>query len=370
MPERSTEDPVRYAVVGLGWFAQVAVLPAFANAENAELAALVSGDREKLRVLGERHGVGRRVGYDGYEELLASGEVDAVYLVLPNHLHREYTVAAARAGVDVLVEKPMAVTEAECREMIEAAEDGGVRLMVAYRLHFERANTKAVGIVRSGKIGEPRIFSATFANQVTNEDDIRLNPVAKGGGSVWDLGIYCINAARYVFGAEPTAVTACSASGSGRFADTEEMTSAVLRFPDGRLASFTSSFGAADSDSYRVVGTEGELLVEPAYEFKATLRHRLRVGDETTEEEFPPPDHVAAELVHFSGCIRDDREPEPNGHEGLADVRIIEAIHRSAAEGRAIELEPVEITRRPGPDQEITRRPAPGHQELVNTEAP
>jgi glucose-fructose oxidoreductase len=361
-PSPADEDLVRYAVVGLGWFAQVAILPAFENArENSRLVALVSGDDKKLEELGERYGVPpeRRVGYERYDELLESGEVDAVYIALPNHLHREYTVRAAEAGVDVLCEKPMAVTEEECQSMIDACRENDVKLMIAYRLHFEPANLRAAELVQEGRLGDPRLYSAVFGNRVTDEDDIRLNPIEKGGGTVYDIGIYCINAARYLFRSEPEAVAAFSARGDDpRFRDCDETTTVMLRFPGARLATFVSSFGAADRDEYRIVGTEGDLLVEPAFQFKATLKHRLTVGDETTEEEFPERDQVAPEILHFSRCILEDEDPEPSGLHGLADVRIIQAIYRSARDGgRPIPLEPVEVGRYPDASQG-SHRPA------------
>lgn len=365
-------DKIRYAVVGLGWFAQAAILPAFDHAtENSELAALVSSDETKLHELGERYHVRHRVTYQGYQDLLESGEIDAVYLALPNHLHKDYAVQAAEAGIDVLCEKPMAVTAEECEEMIRVAQDNETKLMVAYRLHFEEANLKAIDLVHSGKLGEPRLFSSVFSSEVTNEDDIRLNPVEKGGGTVYDLGVYCINAARYLFRDEPIEAVAFTESRKGdpRFADADEITAAVLRFPGHRIATFATSFGASDLDSYRVLGTEGHLTVQPAYEFKTALRHHLEVGDEVHDEEFPERDQIAPEILYFSDCILNDREPEPNGYEGLADVRIVEALYRSAREGKAVRLEPLTKEERPDLSMEI-RRPAPGHQELVHAEGP
>lgn len=367
-------DTVRYAVVGLGWFAQVAILPAFENAgENSRLVALVSGDEEKLAELGDRYGVleERRVGYDGFDDLMASGEVDAVYIALPNHLHREYTVRAAEAGVHVLCEKPMAVTEEECRAMMDAAEANDVKLMIAYRLHFEPANLRAMELLREGRIGDPRLYSSVFGNQVTDPDDIRLNPIEKGGGTIYDIGIYCLNAARYLFRSEPEEVCAFSArSDDRRFRDCDETTSVILRFPGERLATFVASFGASDRDEFRVVGTEGDLLVEPAFQFKAALKHRLTVDGETTEEEFPKRDQVAPEIVYFSRCLLEGEDPEPSGWEGLADVRIIEAINRSASEGgKPVALEPVEQVTYPDPSQEAFH-PPPGEQELVHESSP
>ncbi|MGZ8867167.1 MAG: Gfo/Idh/MocA family protein, partial [Thermoanaerobaculia bacterium] len=219
---------IRYAVVGLGHITQVAVLPAFQNArENSELAALVSSDATKLEKLGERYGVAKLYSYDQYDELLKSGEIDAVYIGLPNHEHEEYTVRAARRGIHVLCEKPLALSERECRRMIRAAEKNDVKLMTAYRLHFEQANLEAIEAVRSGKIGEPRLFNSLFCMDV-REGDIRLRKDT-GGGTLWDIGVYCINAARYLFRDEPIEVLAMTATnGQKRFAETEEMTGAML----------------------------------------------------------------------------------------------------------------------------------------------
>src|SRR5262245_9626467 len=183
---------IRYAVVGLGHIAQVAVLPAFAHAANSQLAALVSDDPQKLKILSRRYQVDQVFSYDEYEDCLRSGAVDAVYIALPNHLHAEYSIRAARAGIHVLCEKPMAVTEKECRAMAQAAERGGIKLMIAYRLHFEKANMTAVTLVRSRKLGEPRFFTSEFSLQV-RPDNIRTDK-EKGGGTLYDIGIYCINA--------------------------------------------------------------------------------------------------------------------------------------------------------------------------------
>ena len=369
---RATRRKVRYAVVGLGWFAQTAVLPAFAHArENSELAALVSDEPEKLSKLGRKYRVRSLYSYDEYPRCLTGGDIDAVYIVVPNHMHRDFAVAAADAGIHVLCEKPMAVTEEECSEMIRAAEKNVVLLMIAYRLHFEEANLQAVEIVNSGKIGEPRIFSSVFTMNVKDEDNIRLNPIEQGGGTLYDIGIYCINAARALFRAEPIEVEALSANnGERRFRNVDEMTSAVLRFPGERIASFTSSFGASDHGSYRVVGTKGDVLVTDAYEFADPKKLDLTVGEKKTRRSFPKRDQVASELLRFSECVVEGRGPEPSGQEGLADVRIIRALYRSAAEGKAIRLSPFEKESRPSMKQEVRRPPVPRPPKVVRAESP
>lgn len=170
---RNSHGQVRYAVVGLGHIAQVAVLPAFQHAGNSRLAALVSDDLVKRQKLGRKYKVAQTCGYEDYDAILRSGEINAVYIALPNSLHREFAVRAARAGVHILCEKPLAVTEQDCEEIIRACAENGVKLMTAYRLHFTKANLEAIRLVQSGKIGEPRIFNSVFTMQVT-EGDIRL----------------------------------------------------------------------------------------------------------------------------------------------------------------------------------------------------
>jgi glucose-fructose oxidoreductase len=367
--QQTRSKKVRYAVVGLGHIAQVAVLPAFAHAENSELAALVSDDPEKLDKLGRRYKVKARFSYDQFEECLRTG-VDAVYIALPNHLHREYTERAARAGVHVLCEKPLAVTEEDCLAMIRACEENGVKLMVAYRLHFEEGNLKAIELVQSGRLGDPRLFDSVFTMQV-KDGDIRLNPRELGGGPLYDIGVYCINAVRNLYGAEPMEVVAFSANnGEHRFQQCEEITAAILRFPGReRLATFICSFNGTDVSTYRVVGTKGELVMEPAYEYAEDLAQRVTVDGRTRKVTFPKRDQFAAELISFSACILTGAAPEPSGWEGFADVRVIRALYRSADTGQPVILPPFNKEDRPSRAQEI-RRPAVRKPDLVNTEAP
>jgi predicted dehydrogenase len=360
---------VRYAVVGQGYISQIAVLPAFANARrNSELAALVSDDPQKLKVLGKRYGVDRLYTYEEFDECLRSDEVDAVFVALPNHLHHPYTLRSARAGKHVLCEKPMALTEEECREMAEEAERNRVQLMIAYRLHFERANLKAVQIARAGRLGDLRIFNSLFCMQV-EDGNVRLQ-AASGGGTLYDIGIYCINAARHLFGDEPVEVFAFAGNnGEERFGEVDEMTTAVLRFPGDRLASFTCSFGASDASSFDLVGTKGALRLEKPYSFSGEITQRLTIGPRTSEQVYPARDQFAPELLYFSDCIQQRRRPEPSGEEGWADVRVIRALLQSIETRRPVALEPFDRRRRPSLEQEIHRPPVE-EPELVGARSP
>ncbi len=359
---------VRYAVVGLGWIAQQAVLPAFAHAENSELVALISDKPTKLKELSQQYGVQHVYSYEEYEDCLNSGDIDAVYIALPNHLHRDYTVRAANLAIHVLCEKPMAITQADCQEMIRACEDNGVKLMIAYRLHFEAANMQAVEIVRSGQIGDPRFFNSVFTQQV-EFGNIRLRKIV-GGGTLDDMGIYCINAARYLFQDEPIAAFATSASrGELRFDEVEEMTSVILRFPQEKLASFIASFGTPPISTYQIVGTKGDLRLESAYDFEGEIKHQLTIDGETQERIFPARDQFAAELIYFSSCILQDKEPQPSGQEGLNDVTIIRALYQSIETGTWVQLDNLERPQRPDATQ-IIERPAIADLTLVEAADP
>jgi glucose-fructose oxidoreductase len=359
---------LRYAVVGLGHIAQIAVLPAFEHAKkNSQLVALVSDDPTKLKEMGKLYGVENLYDYQHYDECLREAELDAVYIALPNNMHKEYAIRAAEAGVHVLCEKPMAMNSQECIDMIEACDKNNVKLMIAYRLHFEEANMKMVQAVADGKIGEARLFNSTFSMQV-REGNIRTKG-DMGGGPLSDIGIYCINAARYLFQDEPLEVVAMAASSDDpRFSSIDETVSAILRFPGERVASFVCSFGAADMSRYEVVGTDGHLCVDPAYDYAMELKYEIVKGKKEVAKEIPKRDQFAPELLHFSDCILADKEPEPNGLEGLADILVIEAINESLMTGKAITVKSVDKQARPGMEQ-VQKKPGIDKPKLVHVQS-
>lgn len=360
---------VRYAVVGLGHIAQVAALPAFQHAsENSELTALISDDVEKLAELSKRYSVDNCFSYEQYTDAVKSGTFDAVYLALPNDMHKQFTIKAANAGIHVLCEKPMALSQVDCGAMISAAEAKGVKLMIAYRLHFEKTNMQVVELVHSGKIGEPRLFNSTFTMQV-KEGNIRTQK-EHGGGPLYDIGIYCINAARYIFKDEPVEVMAFTAQNDDpRFAEVQEACAAIMKFPQERLAAFVCSFGSSDESRYEVIGTKARIVVEPAYDYVEELEYKLISTDHEERHKTPKRDQFAPEIIHFSECILSNTEPRPSGHEGLADIRVIKAIIESAETGKAvpIESEP-QKTSKPGADL-INEKPAVKKAPLVNAES-
>jgi glucose-fructose oxidoreductase len=252
--------------------------------------------------------------------------------------------------------------------MIDACRRAGVRLMTAYRLHFEEANLEAVRVIRSGKIGDAHLFSSVFTQNV-EPGNFRLD-VHLGGGPVEDVGVYCINAARYLFRCEPTEVMAFAAGyDEERFAEVPRAVSVQMRFPGDRLANFVCGFGEAKVNHYQVVGTAGDLFMKDAYAWHGDITQVVTVDGKSKESTFAKRDQIAPEILYFSDCIIKGREPEPSGLEGLIDVRIIEAIRESYTSNRPVKLEKMPIKPRPSLAQEIAR-PANEEQELVKASPP
>ena len=355
-----SKNRVRYAVVGLGHFAQSAIIPAFAHAKNAQLVAFVSGNKEKRETLARRYQVPIVATYHHYDELLESGDIDAVYIALPNFMHCDFAVRAANAGVHVLCEKPLAVTVKECQQMISAARRNRVKLMCAYRLHFERTTLTAAEVVRSGRLGDPKLFSSTFT-QMVDPANTRFKPAHVGGGPIYDVGVYCLNAVRTMFGDEPTEVSCFVSPKNLRKGAVEEQATVMLRFPDDKLATFGVSFVAHHDSRFEVIGEKGMLAQNPAYQHAEGLAQEITVGERTQKQFFPKRDQVAAEIVEFSTCVLNDREPEASGDEGLRDIRVIEAMFKSARSGRVVQL-PKLAAKKHKPTMRQERRLAP-HRE-------
>jgi len=328
---------IGYAVVGLGEIAR-AVLTAFTHAtETSRLVAVVAGDRARAQALAHEH---RAAVYhhDEFRQCLQREDVNAAFLAVPASMHCEYAVEAARAGVHVLCDRPMAVMADECRRMIRTTQSNRTKLMVSYRLGFHPAHTRALELVRGGAIGVPRTISSTYTIRIDDPDDPRLQR-RLGGGSVYDLGVSCIHAARTLFGSEPAQVMAMTARTTRRHGgDVDEGTVALIRFPDERLAHLHTSFGEEPAAMLEVSGEDGLIRVTGAYRHDAPSGLETIRRGEVQTQSFEPIDQFAADLSYFSTCIQQDRDPEPSGLQGLQDVRLVEAIYRSARDGRPVTL--------------------------------
>ncbi len=364
-----SDRKVRYGFVALGDITQEAMLPGVAHTGNSEVTAFVTGDPEKARLVGARYGVTESYGYEQFEQMLHSGTVDAIYLATPNWRHAEFAVPALKAGIHVLVEKPLEVSTEKCRQILDAQRHAGAKLMVAYRLHFEPATLATIEMVRDGSLGEVILFSSTFAQMVAPDGHRAQSGVA--AGPVLDMGPYPVNAARYIFGAEPTEVV--SAIGTRHpqagLGDLDDTVAVTLRFPEGRIAQFVLSYYANTIDSYVVVGTKGSVQMNPGYMYGKPLEQSITIGESQSGKSFKNTDHFGGELKYFSDCILDGTDPEPDGEEGYADLVVLEGIIQAMQTGMPQKLSPPTRTRRIdiGQVQKLSARKSP---ELVNTSNP
>lgn len=334
---------VGYAVVGLGSISQQAVLPAFRHSKKAKLVAVVSGDLKKAKRLAARFGAGASYHYDDYDRCLANPEVDAVFIATNNGTHPRYSVRAAEAGRHVLCEKPMATTAAECRQMIQASREHKVRLMIAYRKYFEPASLALKKLIASGKLGKLKLIHSAFTIFLPPDRKVpawHLDPVASGGGSLVDVGVYCVNSIRWLTGREPKEAAAYSwTTDPGRFSGVEESISFQLKFPDALLVQASASFGAAQANFLKVFGEKGWASLDPAFAYDEERRLFGKIGGCWFEKRFKIIDEFALELDAFADSIRRKRDPEPDGREGLHDVVTMQAIYRAAREGRWVPID-------------------------------
>jgi predicted dehydrogenase len=301
----------------------------------------VSGHPDKAAKLALRYGVNQKniYNYQNYDSLKDNPEVDIIYIVLPNGMHCEYTVRGLQAGKHVLTEKPMANSPNECQQMIDAGHKFNRKLMVAYRCRYEPYNQEAIRMARSNELGKTKVILADAGFNMSDPNQWRLKKDLAGGGSLMDIGIYALQAARYLTGEEPAEVNAMmySTPGDPRFKEVEEAINFQLRFPSGILANCTSSYGYAWQSHYRVVKSEGWIQMDPATAYSGL---RMRVHHENTieEKDLPVVDHFAAEMEHMSSCVMENKEPLTPGEEGLRDLTIMKALYEAAKTGRTVKL--------------------------------
>lgn len=342
------DERIGFALVGLGRLSLEELLPAFVASKKARVTALVSGTPDKLRTVARQYGIPESAcyGYDSFDRLADQADVQAVYIVLPNAMHREFTERAAAAGKHVLCEKPLATSSADARAMVHACTSAGVKLMVAYRIHFQPHNLWARRLVQDGTFGRAVSISATnVQSTATNADQQwRLKKTMSGGGALPDIGLYCLNTVRFLSDEEPEEVMAWmhSPAGDKRFTEVEATMSFMLRFPSGLVANCHTSYEARE-DKHQRINLECATLDMPnAYAYEGQrLVIGQRKGDSNgdTEMQLGFKNQFAEEIDHFAGCIIDDEDPRTPGEEGVRDHVIMEALYKSAATGQTVRLE-------------------------------
>ena len=330
---QSTQKKTGYAVIGLGRIADHFMRGALPTT-NSSITALVSGHPDKAARIAAQYNVPASsiYNYENFDQIAHNPAVDAVYVALPNSMHAEYTIRAAKAGKHVLCEKPMATSVADCESMIAACKAANVKLMIAYRCHYEPTNLKAIQIIRDGSLGKVQAIESSFGFDISPQQ-WRLSKKLAGGGPLYDVGIYSLNACRYLTGEEPEHISAFASTidRDGRFSEVEENVSWTMRFPSGILASCLTTYGANMPGYFRVYGSKGWLQVDQAFVYEG-LRLRAEWPGTTLDELNPAkdPSHFTAEAAHFSRDIQTNQEPRANGQEGLRDLQYITQIYKSA----------------------------------------
>lgn len=334
IPVLAEDRTVGYCIVGLGRISMQHFMPAVKMSKKSRVMALVSGHRDKAERMAAEYGVppGSIYSYENYDSIANNPAIDAVYIALPNGMHAEYSIRAAKAGKHVLCEKPMAVNVEESRAMIQACESAKKKLMIAYRCQYEPVHLRAVQIIRDGKIGSIESIESAFGFPIA-PNEWRLDRKLAGGGPLMDVGIYCLNSSRYLTGEEPAEVKGFSSvvDHDGRFAQVEETLSWTEKFPSGVLATCTCTYGSAMQGYFRVRGSRGTITVDPAFNYDnpRLLAQFDGGGREELAPSEPDPSQFLREADHMADCILQNKEPKSSGREGLRDLQWITQIYRS-----------------------------------------
>jgi predicted dehydrogenase len=336
---RAANQKVGYCIIGLGRISMGHFMPAVLTSQNSRITGIVSGHRDKALKMAGQYGVPESsiYSYENCDEMRNNPQIDAVYVALPNSMHAEYTIRSARAGKHVLCEKPMAASVADSKAMIQACRDANKKLMIAYRCQYEPTNLRAIQLIREGQLGTiEAIESANGFNIKPGE--WRLDRKLAGGGPLMDMGIYSLNACRYLTGEEPVELHGYSsvADHDGRFNEVEENLSWTMKFPSGIVASCNTTYGAKMEGFYKVHGAKGRIHAEPAFAYEGLhLMGQLdgaSSGQGTAIDEPNPnrdPSQFKAEADHFSECVLENKTPKTPGEEGLRDMELLERIYVS-----------------------------------------
>jgi predicted dehydrogenase len=340
---------IGYAIVGLGNLSLGQILPGFNTSKYGKPVALVSGEAEKAKKIAAQYGIDPKniYNYQNFDSIKNNAEIDAVYIVLPNSMHEEYVIRAAKAGKHVLCEKPMATSAKACQNMIDACKLAGKKLMVAYRIQYEPHNHLAKQWVRDQKYGKIKLIDLHNSQNIGDPAQWRLHKSLSGGGSLPDIGLYCLNTARYLLGEEPHTVNATifSTPNDERFKEVEETVLWQMEFPGGALVNASTSYGIHQSRRYRCFGDKGGYFgLDPAFDYER-LKMEGSYADGKQEINISPSikeaQQFALELDHFSQCILENKTPYTPGEEGLQDQKIIEAIYESAKLGTPVKLQTI-----------------------------
>lgn len=324
------QKKVGIALVGLGYYSTDVLAPALQETKTAYLAGIVTGTPAKEEIWMKKYGIpGKNVyNYENFDEIADNSDIDIVYIVLPNSMHREYTIRAARAGKHVICEKPMALNAEECRDMIAACNENGVQLSIGYRMQFEPYTQEIM------RLGQEKIFGnvlqiscgAGFRNSSVDHWKLRRS---MGGGAMMDMGVYSLQAARYVTGEEPLNVSARSyVTRPDIYNEAEEVMLFDLEFPSGCIASLATGFHA-NFNYLKVFAEDGWFELEPFSGYRG-------IKGRTSESvlEFPDINQQAAQMDEVADCILRGKSMRVPGEEGLKDMIVVDKIYACAAKAK------------------------------------
>ncbi|MDP4624967.1 MAG: Gfo/Idh/MocA family oxidoreductase [Akkermansiaceae bacterium] len=332
--EKAEPKKLGWALVGLSRLCENNIGPALLKTKHSRLAGLVTGTPEKAKAWQEKYGVEDSgvYNYENFDKILDNPDIDVVYIVLPNSMHKEFTLRAAKAGKHVYVEKPMAITPEDCREMIAACDEAGVKLGVAYRLQFEPHHMEAIRFAREKVFGDVKHIDAGFGFRMGGSNAWRQKKEL-GGGALLDVGVYAIQGIRYIYGEEPVTVCALETkTDKERFAEVDETITCTMKFASGKTANLFTTFNLGGYNRLTAFAEKGQFGMEPCF---GTNGQAGWTSDPKVKLDFPKTDHFEVQMDLFSQAIIEGKEWKVDGTEGLRDHLVMEAILKSIASGKA-----------------------------------
>ncbi|MGO8765958.1 MAG: Gfo/Idh/MocA family protein [Limisphaerales bacterium] len=326
-----------FALVGLGSLSTYQLAPALQHTKYCQLTGIVTGHPQKAAQWKARYNIPDKniYNYDTMDQMADNPDIDVVYVVTPNALHAEHTIKAARAGKHVLTEKPMEVSVEKCQQMIDECKKAGKQLAVGYRLHFEPNNLECARLVRDKVFGDVKLIEAGFGFVIGDPTQWRLKKALSGGGCLMDVGIYALQASRYLTGLEPVEVSAITTvTDPVKFKEVEESIVWQTKFPGGILAHCSATYNANGLGNFRALANHGWFELNPAYGYHGN--HGTRSDGQKIN--LTDLDQFAAEMDDFAQCIMANRPTSVPGEEGLRDVKIMMAIYEAARTGKTVSL--------------------------------
>lgn len=329
----ASERKYGIALVGLGNYAMGQLAPALVQTKACRLAGFVSGTMEKRQRYGHQYGIpsSHIYNYENFDTIADNPDIDIIYVVLPNSMHAEYVIRAAKAGKHVICEKPLGLDVAECKRMIAACEEADVTLNVGYRLHFEPHHKVVRHLGKERSLGTPTYVQADCCQTLDDPTQWRLKKSLAGGGAVYDIGIYCIQAARYATNEEPIAVTAQEFKTDPlKFSEVDETVCFQLDFPGGTVANCTCSYNSAGHRLYIAYKDRQQWIeIDRAFQYgqlSGQINGRLM-------DNIQPVNQQALQMDAICESIRTGTKISVDAAEAVRDMKVIAAIYRSIAKG-------------------------------------